>query len=294
MDELRLNLLIGGAIIVIAIIIFDRRRKASDGRSISFDHSQPWHSEQDDSISENQPDLVTSDGDYPATRFTNPFAKKGRDIHRDKGQIFNFDEQDQLSQNQRHPLTNTKNTPFKKYVESMLAVPSNINLYTADRSSLDIEPLVIVLNVMSHDGGYFDGQHVKSALETLGLSFGENNIFHFFNERVVAGDLSGQTRKQVKVFSVLKAIEPGYFDYKSINSFSTPGLALFMQLPGPMDGLSAFKILQSATVLLAEGLDGIICDSNRTKMTPQLIAHLRDQISEYTIKMLSLDPVKLT
>lgn len=134
------------------------------------------------------------------------------------------------------------------------------------------EPKVVVLNVMAPQGTVFTGPGVVEALQAAGLRHGEHGIFH---RRL-------ETRSGViALYSVANILKPGWFDLDRIEEFETPGLAFFLQLPGPFDGLAAFEqMLQSARGVAAQ-LGGHVLDSRRCDLTHQAIEHIREDLLEY-------------
>ena len=69
-----------------------------------------------------------------------------------------------------------------------------------------------------------------------------------------------------------------------LKSISTPGLAIFMELPGPVECRKAFDTLLEITQRLATALSGELCDENRSVLNQQSISHLKDKIDGYRIK----------
>lgn len=131
---------------------------------------------------------------------------------------------------------------------------------------------IITLHVVGSAPGapdrHLDGQALLSAFEQRGYTFGEMNIFHSMH--------NGKT-----VFSVAKMVEPGWFDPEDINSFSTPGITLILQLPGPVAADTAFEVLLSEAFDIAEELGGTVLDGDRSTLSKQTAQHMREGIYEY-------------
>jgi len=138
----------------------------------------------------------------------------------------------------------------------------------------DVEPLVIVLNVMARSGDYFNGADALAALKADGLQHGEMMIFHYYPE-------GGEDRP---VFSLANTVEPGTFDLNTIDHLQTPGLSLFMQLPGPMASREAFELMLRTGRSLAQQLGGDLCDERRNVLTLQTIGHLKEQIEAFLFR----------
>jgi len=140
------------------------------------------------------------------------------------------------------------------------------------------EELLITLTVISKSGRCFSGDEIISACQSAGLQLGEFNIFHRYalvNDKV----------QIIPVCSLVNLFEPGYFDLDTISDFSTEGLSLFMQLPGPVDGREAFSILMDVSEKLSVNLNATICDDTRSVLTTQTISHLKEKVENYRFKL---------
>jgi cell division protein ZipA len=138
------------------------------------------------------------------------------------------------------------------------------------------EQLVISLCVLAHDGERFAGDAIIQAVEDLGLQFGAMNIYHCLAK---AADGHGQA-----VCSVANLLEPGHLKIDNPQNFATPGLAIFMVLPGPQEPREAFETLLEVGRGLASALDGELCDESRSVITNQTIGHLKEKIESYRFK----------
>ncbi|MFP3874670.1 MAG: cell division protein ZipA [Thiohalophilus sp.] len=137
------------------------------------------------------------------------------------------------------------------------------------------ESLVIVLNVMAKSGHYFPGDDVLAALRANDLQHGEMMIFHRYPDG---------TDTARPIFSLANTVEPGTFDLNTMEELQTPGLSLFMQLPGPMDSREAFELMLKTGRNLAEQLDGDLCDERRNVLTLQTTGHLKEQIESFLFR----------
>ncbi len=144
-----------------------------------------------------------------------------------------------------------------------------------------VEPLLVHLTVIAPRDMKFDPHYLKQTLEDCGLIYGNMKIYHYYR-----GPKSDREfNRGQRLFSVANLMEPGYFDPRDINTYRTPGLALFLQLPGPIDGVLAFEKMHQMGEMLAKRLSGVLCDDKRNKITPQSITHIKDEISEYHLKL---------
>jgi cell division protein ZipA len=146
-----------------------------------------------------------------------------------------------------------------------------------------VEPMLINLTVMAPQDMTFDPHYLRQTLDDSGMSLGDMNIYHYYRR-----PKSGlEPNRGQRLFSIASMVEPGYFDPQNIDTYRTPGLVLFMQLPGPIDGVLAFEKMHQMGETLAKRLSGTLCDDKHNKITPQSITHTKDEISEYNLKLRS-------
>ena len=132
---------------------------------------------------------------------------------------------------------------------------------------------LVTLYVRAHEGQQFSGTTLVKALNAVGMQFGEFAIFHHFG----AGELKCQT----PVFSAANMFEPGTFDLRRIEAFRTAGVALFLQLPGPLDGAVAFELLLNTAQRLTELTGGELYGDPKTSLDPPSIARLRKRAAHF-------------
>jgi cell division protein ZipA len=144
-----------------------------------------------------------------------------------------------------------------------------------------IQPLLINLTVMAPQDMTFDPHYLKQTLDDSGLSHGDMHIYHYY--RRPRSEL--EPNRGQRLFSIANIVEPGHFDPQDIQTYRTPGLALFLQLPGPIDGVLAFEKMHQMGEMLAKKLSGILCDDKYNKVTAQSITHIKDEISEYNLRL---------
>ena len=98
---------------------------------------------------------------------------------------------------------------------------------------------------------------------------GDMGIFH----RLVLGK-----KADGPVFSMANMVKPGHFDMAQLDDVQTPGVTLFMTLPGPLPALDAWEMLLPTAQRLAELLDAQVLDEGRNALGRQRIAHIRDEL----------------
>jgi FtsZ-interacting cell division protein ZipA len=137
------------------------------------------------------------------------------------------------------------------------------------------ETFIIAFNVMARQGQRFHGLDILNAIREQGFVFGDMNLFHVYPD---------QPAKGAPMCSLANTVEPGSFDIEHMAELETPGLLLFMQLPGPLEGAVAFERLLQLGRALAEQLDGVLCDESRSVLTLQTIGHIKEKIEVFHFK----------
>lgn len=140
-----------------------------------------------------------------------------------------------------------------------------------DATETGPESLLIILYIMSPKGHVFTGEGIHAVMTSAGLKHGEHQIYHYLQDNMA-------------VFSIANAVEPGFFDLTKLKDVTTPGLAIFLQLPGPVECRRALDNLLEISKRLAEALSGELCDENRSVLTQQTISHLKEKVETYRIK----------
>lgn len=131
---------------------------------------------------------------------------------------------------------------------------------------------VVALYVKAPRGTYLRGRDIFTAAEKVGLSYGELNIFHRFNE---AGP------KRDAVYSLANLTKPGDFDQARMDTLMTPGLCLFMTLPNPLPALDAWDAMLATGRRLADLLEADLQDDSHSSLIRQRIAQLREEMREH-------------
>jgi cell division protein ZipA len=134
---------------------------------------------------------------------------------------------------------------------------------------------VVTLFVLAPSGVPFPGAFVMDAMSEAKLTYGEMKIFH-------REEVDGNGRRTL--FSVANIVEPGTFDPDAMEHFSTPGLVLFLTLPGPFDAVRAFDAMVEAARSLANSLKGTVCDATRSVLTNQTVGHMREDIIDFQLR----------
>lgn len=138
-----------------------------------------------------------------------------------------------------------------------------------------VQELIISHTILSKDK-HFPGRDLFNALQSAGLSFGEMNIFHY------PGDDEAET---FALFSVANIVEPGTFNPDDADNFSTPGISMFMRLPGRISSYDAYNKFIQVAQTIASKINGELCDETRNQLTQQAISYKKEQIRKLKFEM---------
>ncbi|MEJ2633512.1 MAG: cell division protein ZipA [Acidihalobacter sp.] len=143
-----------------------------------------------------------------------------------------------------------------------------------DKTHVEPEPgmpeeLLIIHIVADPAIGSFGGEHIAEAFQGCDLSYGEMQIYH------------RESKSGPPMFSVVNMINPGTFDPSSFSELETPGISLFMQLPGPEQPMVAFRNMSDCARRLAEQLGGRLQDETRSTMTMQTLSHYEERVRSF-------------
>jgi cell division protein ZipA len=139
-----------------------------------------------------------------------------------------------------------------------------------EESPVDVPDLIIQINVRAKQPP-FEGPAIEKAMQESGLVLSDMAIY-----QRLASDGS-----QKVLYNIASMVEPGTFPAKAMADFTTPGLTLFAQLPGPGDSLMIFSDMLYTAERLGAMLVGDLQDENHSALTKQTIEHLRERIMEH-------------
>lgn len=141
--------------------------------------------------------------------------------------------------------------------------------------SSDLAPQVIILSVVMPTNQQMFGAALLPSLLTLGLKYGEMNIFHRHEDNAGNGKVT---------FSLANILNPGTFDLDSMENFATKGVSLFMTLPNAGDSFAVFEQMLNAAKQLAQEFNAQVLDDKRNILTKQSEQHYFNMIREFDRK----------
>lgn len=114
----------------------------------------------------------------------------------------------------------------------------------APENKVITEPVdVLVLHVVANEGEVLHGAELLHNFLTLGMKFGEMNIFHRHQDSAGRGPV---------MYSLANMVQPGVFEPNTMEQFETEGVSLFMTLPNQCDETVGFSMMLGAAQALAD------------------------------------------
>jgi cell division protein ZipA len=112
------------------------------------------------------------------------------------------------------------------------------------------------------------GPQLHAALAAQGLKFGDGEVYH----RHIGGRI---------VYSVSSLLKPGKLIPAEAENFSTKGLTVVLNLPGPVTPVVAFDDMLSTTRAVASALKLEIFDARRERVTDEVGKKLRGDVEDW-------------
>ncbi len=262
--ELRIALILVGLVVLLALyFVGKRKRDAYRRQDEDFDFSStdlpdPLDPESPSSpqVIRDEADLLSADHAEEESSFT---VDQEAAVAQELGDISDLVRED-IAESPRKP------SDFKHQ-------PSLLDQHD-DEAPAQEEKLVI-LHVAARSPNTFDGKGILRLTKELEL---EHDAMHIFSKNIER--YSGVQ----SLYSIVNMVKPGTFDIDNMDQFETPGISFVMHLPGPEEGLRAFNIMLEAAKKFAERLNGDLLDETRTRISPQSIAHLQEDIQLFSLK----------
>ena len=130
---------------------------------------------------------------------------------------------------------------------------------------------IVTIRILSRAGAPFRAEDLLLALRDAGLRHGRFGIFH---AHVSDAD-------DTPIFSVASLTEPGSFDLTRVHTDVYQGVSLFLGLPGPVEGVTAFESMVNAARAVAKRLDGNLVDEHGSTLSVQRERYLREEVIQF-------------
>jgi len=183
---------------------------------------------------------------------------------------------------EKKPASKSKNKPSrrisKKKVaqqEKAAAAPQQRDAEADTAESKNSEEAIVVISVAGRNN--FSGKPLFHLLDACGMEFGEMGIFYRYED----GPKQGAVQ-----FRMANAVKPGSFDLQDA-SFETPAVTFFLDMSEPRELMVAFDCMLATAKCVADNLDGVLKDGDRSVMRSQTIEHCRQQIRDYERRRLA-------
>lgn len=250
MDALRISLLIVGGLIVLAIYLYGRRHLQVENRDLDLPRKTRW-----------------------LRLFRNLMQRRAQSVHPSTraAPVVSPDMVDAADLDALEKIVPARNASAGDVDEVSMIVE-----LTSEQIAPAGEQLFIALTIMGADDTKLKGEAIAAAVAATGFHLTPAGIFHFDVE-----DAHGYKQALLGLANIL---EPGTFDSAQMNSLVTPGLVLYLHLPGPLEARQAFDKLIEAGQQLADALGAELCDETRSALTRQTIGHLREKVEAFRFK----------
>ncbi|TNH42371.1 cell division protein ZipA [Photorhabdus luminescens] len=286
MQDLRLILIIVGAIAIIALLLHGLWTSRKERSSLFRDRPVKRHKH------DRQNSFVDDSDDEAFDNQQKPYAHKQVKSHHDKADPAIERRQQKLteidaatSEESDDPLLTGRQPETTARREVIDEQEPQLGLFEFEeqnepeksRSAIEeksqeaigeketqakVKEIVLVLHVAAHHGQELDGEPLLQSILQSGFQFGEMQIFH----RHVNPSGSGPI-----LFSLANMVKPGSFNPETMADFTTPGVSMFMVVPSYGESSQNFKLMLQAAQRIASDVGGVVLDDERKMLTPQKI-----------------------
>ncbi len=264
MDNFRWILLAVGIFIIVVIYLISRKNK----RDFYQD---------DDNLSEDLPDISTTNWDdldegVGEVRIIARAQDDTLKADNDSAMPFSRDRDEELPDALMHDdyeaVIDSERKPGLQPETESVSEPEPVPEIAAEpepevEAGAEPSETVLVFNILARDGSTLSGKSINSIALANDMVFGEMNIYHRM----------GDDNKPV--FSLVNMVKPGSFDPSTIHELNTPGITLFLQLPGPPNAGHAFNDMLHTAQRMSEVMEARLCDSKRQPLTESAVEEYR-------------------
>jgi cell division protein ZipA len=158
------------------------------------------------------------------------------------------------------------------------ASPAPAASISTPSSSLPIERQILFLRAPL--GRPYGGYELLQSLSSCGLRFGEQNIFHRYEQY---GD------NNIALFSIASATKTGALNPTQMGEFTCQGLSLFVTLNQHVYPSVNFELMLDAARQLSEDLGGFLLDENQMLLTAEKVQQIREKIKNFETRQQTLE-----
>ena len=125
---------------------------------------------------------------------------------------------------------------------------------------------------MPKSNSVIEGEALLKALLLCGMRFGEKSLFHYYEN---------QGERDKAIFSLVNLVQPGTFILDEIDRFTSPGICMFMSLPGPKDPIAGFEIFILTAHKIAKKLNLELHDELHRPLTEESLKHAQCKVLQF-------------
>jgi cell division protein ZipA len=269
---LRIVLFVAGVIFLGGIYLYEMRRRKREStqarRRVTprFDRSiQMSAAEAESAEDESESIEALSDGEDELDESTELLDREEAEEDID---TFRIDDEPILGIDEAIPAS--EGADNEELAEAPMEQQELFGFSAQEESPVDVPDLIIQINLRAKKAP-FEGPAIEKAMQETGLILSPLAIY-----QRLASDGSRKV-----LYNLASMVEPGVFPAGAMSDFSTPGLTLFVQLPGPGDSMMIFADMLFTAERLAAMLEGDLQDDTHSALTKQTVEHLRERIMEH-------------
>ncbi|MGQ9831450.1 MAG: cell division protein ZipA [Thermochromatium sp.] len=283
-STIRLILIVIGAILIVALYLWERHRERRDGYQDDYEDDdlvEEAGADESDGVRPNRREPIFNLNQYDVEEPPEEEPLSGKSsrssrswLRSQTGSGSGFESRanrtrEPMPEDSLSPEDDEESKPLKTSRVSQTPAPSATKPLKQREISTP-EPLLIQLSVSARRYP-FKGPDILAAAASCGLYPGEMDIFHCFDR------FEDETRIY---FSMANMVKPGHFPFDAMDNFSTPGLVLFAQLKGDPEDITILEEMVATARKLAMSLNGDVLDETRRPLTVKKEEELRQAVLE--------------
>lgn len=128
---------------------------------------------------------------------------------------------------------------------------------------------IVTLLIAEREGNPILGPKIHTALRAQGLVYGAKQVYYRLQ-----GDKT--------VYAVASLVKPGVLIPEEAAGFSTPGLSVFMVLPGPLQPVVALQDMMSTALALGRSLNAEVYDARKMPLDSEAMRTLQADVESWS------------